>query len=104
MPKLMRLQLLSAAALLSVIVPAMAYSGQGLASHAKISIDQARSIALKANPGVIKDEELEHEKGGSGLRYSFVIRQHSHEDGTVMDEVGVDAGTGKILEDKIEGQ
>ena len=102
----MSFPLLSAAAvgLLAAAVPAMAYTGLGLARHAKISIDQARAIALKANPGVIKDEELEHEKGGSGLRYSFVIRQHSHEDGTVMDEVGVDARTGKVLENKIEGQ
>jgi uncharacterized membrane protein YkoI len=106
MPKLMSFSLLSAAAvgLLAAAVPAMAYTGQGLARHAKINLDQARAIALKANPGVIKNEELEYEKGGSGLRYSFVIRQHSHEDGTVMDEVGVDARTGKVLEDKIESQ
>lgn len=105
MQKLMSFSLVVAAAvgLLAAAVPAMAYTGQGLARHAKISMDQARAIALKANPGVITHVELEYEKGGSGLRYSFVIRQHSHEDGTVMDEVGVDARTGQVLEDKIEG-
>jgi hypothetical protein len=37
------------------------------AGDAKITIDQARAIALKAHPGRITDEELEHEGGGSGL-------------------------------------
>jgi uncharacterized membrane protein YkoI len=41
---------------------------------------------------------LEREKGGSGLRYSFDIKS----DGTVY-EVGVDAQTGKVLENKKEG-
>ena len=82
----------------------MAYTGEELAKDAKVDVQAARDIALKARLGKIIDEELEKEKGGSGLRYSFVIRQHSHEDGTVMDEVGVDARTGKVLEDKIESQ
>jgi len=37
-------------------------------------MSQARSIALKAHPGKITDEELERERGGSGLRYSFDIK------------------------------
>src|SRR5207253_5135891 len=49
------------------------YDGQNLASNASVSIEQARLIALKARPGSIADEELEKEKGGSGLRYSFDI-------------------------------
>jgi uncharacterized membrane protein YkoI len=53
---------------------------------------------LKSSPGKITDEELEVEKGGSGLRYSFDIKQ-----GSVMREVGVDAKTGKVLEDSKEG-
>ena len=48
-----------------------AYTGEKLAKGAKVSIDEARAIALKAQPGTISDEELEREKGGSGLRYSF---------------------------------
>jgi uncharacterized membrane protein YkoI len=39
-----------------------------------------------------------HEKGGSGLRYSFDIKSA---DG--LYEVGVDAQTGKVLENKKEG-
>jgi len=54
---------------------------------------QARSIALKARPGDITSEELEKEKGGSGLRHSFVVKS-----GKALYEVGVDAETGKVLE------
>ena len=74
---------------LAVAGPAAAYTGQRLASQAKITIEQARAIALKAHPGQITDEELEREGGGSGLRYSFDIRN-----GAVTHEVGVDARTG----------
>jgi uncharacterized membrane protein YkoI len=80
-------------------VPAMAYTGQELADQAKVSISDARAIALKAHPGKIIDEELEKEKGGSGLRYSFDIKR-----GAVTQEVGVDAHTGKVLENKREGR
>jgi uncharacterized membrane protein YkoI len=83
---------------LAVSLPAMAYSGQELAKHARISIEQARAIALKAHPGAIIDEELEKERGGSGLRYSFDIRR-----GGVTQEIGVDATTGRVLENKKEG-
>ncbi len=90
---------LGTAALLPAIAsPAFAYTGQNLAHEAKISIDQARSIALKAHPGKITDEELEREGGGSGLRYSFDIKH-----GRVTQEVGVDAATGRVLENKAEG-
>jgi uncharacterized membrane protein YkoI len=75
-----------------------AYTGENLAKGAKISIDDARAIALKAWPGTITDEELEKEKGGSGLRYSFDIKS-----GGVVHEVGVDAQTGKVLENAKEG-
>lgn len=77
---------------------AFAYTGQKLAGEAKISIEQARAIALKAHSGKITDEELEQEKGGSGLRYSFDIRH-----GKVTQEVGVDAKTGELLENAPEG-
>ncbi len=77
---------------------AVAFTGQKFAKDAKISMKQARAIALKAHPGKITDEELEHEKGGSGLRYSFDIRH-----GQVTQEVGVDARTGTLLENAPEG-
>jgi uncharacterized membrane protein YkoI len=79
-------------------LPAMAYTGQELASQAKVGIAEARAIALKAFPGKITDEELEKENGGSGLRYSFDIKR-----GTVTQEVGVDAQSGRVLEKKKEG-
>ena len=76
---------------------AQAYTGEELAKDAKVTITEARIIALKAHPGKIVDEELENERGGSGLRYSFDIKK-----GRVTQEVGVDAKTGKVLENKQE--
>ena len=73
------------------------FKGDNLSKDAKISLKEARTIALKTSPGKIVDEELEVEDGGSGLRYSFVI-QH----GSANREVGVDAKTGKVLEDSKE--
>jgi uncharacterized membrane protein YkoI len=78
---------------LTLAWPAMAYTGQELANQAKVSIAEARAVALKAYPGKITDEELENGKGG--LRYSFDIKG-----GTVTREVSVDAQTGKVLETK----
>lgn len=89
----------AAIALAVATIPAMAYTGQNLAKDAKVSLTEARAIALKAHPGKITDEELENEKGGSGLRYSFDIKR-----GSVTQEVGVDATTGKVLENKKEGK
>ena len=78
---------------------ALSYTGQDLAVKAKVTIDEARAIALKARPGTITDEELEKEKGGSGLRYSFDVKS-----GSLTYEVGVDAQTGKVLENSKEGR
>ncbi len=63
-----------------------------------ISMSKARAIAVKAFPGKIMKEELEHERGGSGLRYSFDMRRGKH-----WREVGVDAMTGRVLENTREG-
>lgn len=78
--------------------PVSAHTGQGLAKEAKVSMGQARAIALKAHPGTITDEELEREGGGTGLRYSFDIKN-----GSSTQEVGVDAKTGRVLENAKEG-
>ena len=83
---------------LAVAGQAAAYTGQELAGKARITIEQARAIALKTHPGRITDEELEREGGGSGLRYSFDVKK-----GEVTHEVGVDAVTGRVLENKPEG-
>jgi uncharacterized membrane protein YkoI len=74
------------------------FAGARLAKDAKISLPDARAIALKAYTGDIVSEELEKEKGGSGLRYSFDIKN-----GKVTHEIGVDAKTGKLLENSVEG-
>ena len=78
--------------------PAIALEGGRLAGEAKLTLDQARSAALKAQPGSILDQELEHRKGGSGLRYSFDIKV-----GTTTHEVGIDAKTGETLVNQTEG-
>ena len=75
-----------------------AYTGEEPAKDAKVTLPEARAIALKAFPGKITDEELEKEKGGSGLRYSFDIKN-----GGVTHEVGIDAKTGRLLENSVEG-
>jgi uncharacterized membrane protein YkoI len=75
-----------------------ALKGASLAPMAKVSLAAARSAALAARPGVITDQELERERGGSGLRYSFDIRSNGR-----PFEVGVDARTGKVLENVAEG-
>lgn len=84
--------------LLAAAVSAQAYTGEALAKQTKVTMAEARVIALKAYPGKITDAELEKETGGSGLRYSFDIRA-----GKVTQEVGVDAQSGAVLENKAEG-
>ena len=63
--------------------------------HARITMAQARAIALRRAPGEITDSEYEKEAGA--WRYSFDIRQ-----GKRIHEIGVSAMTGKIVEDKFE--
>jgi uncharacterized membrane protein YkoI len=53
---------------------------------------------MKARPGVITDQELEKEGGGSALRYPFDVKSAG-----ATYEVGVDAKTGKVLENGREG-
>lgn len=77
--------------------PAGTFVGHQLAGQAKITLAKARSITQKARPGTIVDQELEKEGGGSGLRYSFDVRS-----GGRTFELGVDARTGRILENGAE--
>jgi uncharacterized membrane protein YkoI len=75
------------------------FPGMKLAREAKVSLVQARAIALRAVPGKIVTQELERERGGSGLRYTFDIKT-----GAKTREVGVDARTGRVLENIVEGK
>lgn len=76
-----------------------AFKGAELMPMTKVSLETATATALKARPGTVTDSELEKEKGGSGLRYSFDITAAAKKF-----EVGVDAKTGKVLENKAEGK
>lgn len=92
---------LGAAALMSTSAIASApkhFAGAELLPMAKVTLAQARKTAVSAHPGVITDQELEKERGGTGLRYSFDIRANGK-----TFEVGVDARTGKVLENDAEG-
>ena len=96
----MPLRIACAALLAAAVVmpPALASAEAAPAKRPAISMSKARAIALKAYPGKIMKEELEHEHGGSGLRYSFDLRRGKH-----WREVGVDAMTGRVLENTREG-
>jgi uncharacterized membrane protein YkoI len=63
----------------------------------KISMAQARKVALRLAPGKITKSE--YEKEGGGWRYSFDIQQKGH-----IQEIGLDAMTGKVVENKSEGK
>ena len=83
--------------LLASVLSAHAYEGEKLAKDAKVTMAEARAIALKTQPGKITEEELEHESGS--LRYSFEI-----EVGKASHEVSIDAQTGKVLENTVENE
>ena len=78
---------------------ALNLDGQKYLPEAKLSLTEARQIAVKEYPGKFVSQELEKEPGGSGLRYSFVISNKG-----AKHEVGVDAKTGAVLENSIEGK
>ena len=78
---------------------AFAFNGEKYLPETSVTLAQARETALKTYPGKIVSEELEKESGGSGLRYSFVVRHH-----TDKHEVGIDAKTGAVLENSVEGK
>ncbi|MGA7964374.1 MAG: PepSY domain-containing protein [Gammaproteobacteria bacterium] len=93
------LVLFGALALMAVPAQSLAASSHGAkqAITAKITMTQVQKIVLKAFSGKILHQELEREKAGSGLRYSFDIKQ-----GNIVHEVGVDAMTGKVLENDVD--
>src|SRR5258708_35498317 len=84
---------------MTTIGVALALTGGKYLPEAKVPLVQARKLALKEFRGKIVSEELEKESGGSGLRYSFVIRRRDKKH-----EVGIDAKTGEVLEKSVEGE
>jgi uncharacterized membrane protein YkoI len=102
----MKINVSAAIALAALAAATSAYAqgdhplkGAELAPTAHVTLADARAAGLKARPGTIVDQELEKESGGSGLRYSFDIKSA----GKVY-EVGVDAKTGRVLENGAEGK
>lgn len=63
-------------------------------ARAKITVDQARAIALAKVPGTIQDEELEKEKGR--WVYSFEIRPDGAKDRAIK-EVTIAADDGTVV-------
>lgn len=63
--------------------------------HAKLTKQQAKTIATKKEPGKVQSGELEHENGR--WIYSFDIKA-----GSQIHEVNVDANTGAVVEDSVE--
>lgn len=96
--KLAVFTLLATSAICSSTVSSFALEGEALSKEATLTLDQARVAALKAQPGTILAQELEHRNGGSGLRYSFDIKV-----GSATHEVGIDAKTGETLVNHKEG-
>jgi uncharacterized membrane protein YkoI len=93
----MTMAVLTAGASLATAAPKTAQENketqeqERLKREAKISMDQAREVALKRAPGTVENGELEREHGK--LVYSFDIRNSK---GTI-DEVQVSAITGKVV-------
>jgi uncharacterized membrane protein YkoI len=67
------------------------------APHARLTMAQARAIALRIAPGKVISGEYENE--GGAWRYSFDIQQKGH-----VQEIGVDGNNGRIVENKFEGK
>jgi len=92
----MKTLMISALALAFILPGTTAFATGGAHKPVpKLSMALARAIALKRAPGRIKDAEYEFENGG--WRYSFDIAQ-----GNRIHEIGVDAMTGRIVEDGFE--
>ena len=71
-----------------------------LLARAKISHADAEKLALQTVPNAtVKESELETEDGG--LRWSFDLKTPGSKKIT---EVGVDAVTGKVIENKVESE
>lgn len=88
-----------AALAIALPLPAIAYTGEKLERSVNVSAARAKAAALKKEPGTIVGMELEKEKGGTGMRYTFTISIRG-----IKHEVGIDANTGVVLEDILEGK
>jgi uncharacterized membrane protein YkoI len=92
-----RTQIIAMIAALGVGSTAGAAAPAQKAPTPKISMQQARAMALKLAPGKVISSE--YEKEGGIWRYSFDIQQRGN-----VQEIGIDGRTGKIVENKSEGK
>lgn len=92
-----RTQIIAMIAALGVGTTAIAAAPAQKAPAPKISMQQARAMALKLAPGKVISSE--YEKEGGIWRYSFDIQQRGN-----VQEIGIDGRTGKIVENKSEGK
>lgn len=84
------------ASLLSLVAAPCALAQTSQPAHkTRLSMSEAKKIALSEESGTIKTQELEHEKGR--WIYSFDI-EHAQQ----VHEVNVDANTGAVVEDSVE--
>ena len=83
------------------IVAALGAGGTAIAAAKaptpRISMTQAKAMALKLAPGKLISSE--YEKEGGIWRYSFDIQQRGN-----VQEIGIDGRTGKVVENKSEGK
>ena len=92
-----RTQVIAMIAALAIGSTAIAAAPAQKAPTPKISMPQARAMALKLAPGKIISSE--YEKEGGIWRYSFDIQQRGN-----VQEIGIDGRTGRIVENKSEGK
>ena len=84
---------------LSLVAIALPFAAQANAApRARISMAAARASAIALAPGRVISAEYERE--GPGWRYSFDIRQANRN----IQEIGIDAMTGRVVENKSEGR
>jgi uncharacterized membrane protein YkoI len=69
-------------------------NGEKYLKQARIQPGQARALALRAFDGRIIYERIQRKPGGSGLRYSFVIKNSRAQ----KRRVDIDADDGTTLE------
>jgi len=87
-------------ALLCLLVPlAVTLAAGGASAAPKLSLADARKIALARVPGTVMHEKLEHSKKGHD-HYNIKIKPRTPKDATMWKKVEVDADTGRVLEVK----
>jgi uncharacterized membrane protein YkoI len=84
------------AVVLALLAPATAFAGNHHKHTPKLSLEEARAIALAKIPGHVKAEELEHEK--HRWIYSFEIHPDGEKRKHLVKEVNIDSDTGAIVE------